>query len=129
VCGTANRALAVPHTHILLRETDGTPYTEAYFQREFRRLKAAALPGCPDLADLQYRDLRRTAVVRLAEADVDLPGIAAISGHQIESCKRILETYLPRTTKMADAAILKWGAHRAKARGDGIDSGEVEQQA
>ena len=126
-------------SRILLREVDGQPYTDTYFQRQFRRVKLAATAGyterrghvadddgfaagpaldpCPDLEGLQYRDLRRTAVVRLAEAEVDLPGIAAISGHQIESCKRILEVYLPRTTKMADAAILKWGAHRDKERG------------
>lgn len=54
---------------------------------------------------LQYRDLRRTLIVRLAEAGVDLPGIAAVSGHKIETCKKILETYLPRTGKMASAAI------------------------
>lgn len=112
-----NAARAVPHTHILLRESDTTPYAATYFQREFLRVKLAAMDDCPELAALQFRDLRRTSVVRLAEAEVDLPGIAAISGHQIETCKRILETYLPRTTKMADAAIDKLADYRAKARG------------
>jgi integrase len=112
----ANKSRAVPQTTILLRESDGKPYPAHYFQVEFRRVKALAIAaGCEELAGLQYRDLRRTCIVRLAEAEVDLPGIAAISGHQIETCKRILEVYLPRTTPMADAAIDKLEAHRARA--------------
>ena len=128
----ANFALPAPHTHVLRRESDGLPFSETYFQREFLRVKQAAIAGlpadparglpaleaCPELDGLQYRDLRRTAVVRLAEAEVDLPGIAAISGHQIETCKRILEIYMPRTGKMAAAAITKLLEHRAKVRGD-----------
>lgn len=110
----ANKAKAVPQTTILLRESDGKPYPAHYFQVEFRRIKALAIAaGTADLEGLQYRDLRRTCIVRLAEAGVDLAGIAAISGHQIETCKRILETYLPRTTPMADSAIDKLEAHRA----------------
>jgi integrase len=121
----ANKARAVPQTAILLRESDGKPYPSHYFQVEFRRVKDMAIAnGAADLADLQYRDLRRTCIVRLAEAGVDLAGIAAISGHQIETCKRILEVYLPRTTRMADAAIDQLEAHRARAAEQ-----DMEQQA
>jgi len=45
----------------------------------------AELRPCLELAGLKYRDLRRTLIVRLAEAGVDLPGTAAISGHRIET--------------------------------------------
>lgn len=111
----ANRARPVVTMSILLRESDGKPYPAHYFQSEFRRIKALAVAaGCADLEGLQYRDLRRTCIVRLAEAGIELPNIAAISGHQIESCKRILETYMPRTTKMADAAIDQVEAHAAR---------------
>lgn len=110
----ANRARTVPATTILTRETDGAAYPAHYFQTEFKRIKLLAIAaGAADLDGLQYRDLRRTCIVRLAEAGVDLPGIAAISGHQIESCKRILETYLPRTEVMADNAIDMMEAYRA----------------
>lgn len=57
---------------------------------------------------LQMRDIRRTAVVRLAEAGCTTPEISAISGHSIERTERILEVYLPRTLPMGRAAILKW---------------------
>ncbi|MFZ4687887.1 MAG: tyrosine-type recombinase/integrase [Polymorphobacter sp.] len=114
----ANRARAVPSLTLLVRESDGKAYPAHYFQVEFRRIKALAIAaGCDDLADLQYRDLRHTCIVRLAEADIELQNIAAISGHQIESCKRILETYMPGTTRMADAAIEQFEAHQARQSG------------
>ncbi len=64
------------------------------------------------LGHLQARDLRRTAIVRLAEAGCTTPEIAAISGHSIERTERILEVYLPRTRAMASAAIAKLDEHR-----------------
>ena len=59
------------------------------------------------LKNLQFRDLRRTAIVRLAEACATVPEIASISGHTIDRCQRILEVYLPRNSKMAKAAVDK----------------------
>ncbi|KKL56671.1 hypothetical protein LCGC14_2243100 [marine sediment metagenome] len=59
------------------------------------------------LQHLQARDLRRTAMVRLAEAGCTVPEIASISGHSIDRTERILEVYLPRTRAMASAAIAK----------------------
>lgn len=63
--------------------------------------------GRAGLNHLQARDLRRTAMVRLAEAGCTVPEIAAISGHTIDHTERILEVYLPRTRAMASAAIAK----------------------
>ena len=56
---------------------------------------------------LQRRDLRRTAVTRLAEAGCEVPLIGAITGHSISSANQILETYLVRTHSMAKTAIVK----------------------
>ena len=63
----------------------------------------------------QRRDLRRTGIVRMAEAGVPLPQIAAISGHQIDSCARIIDTYLPRRTEVAIAAMAAWEAGETAA--------------
>lgn len=120
----ANRQRPIPATTILTRGVNGQAFPQEYFIRQFAAVRAAAIAGsaehglepCPELEGLQYRDLRRTLIVRLAEAEVDLPGIAAISGHQIEACKKILETYMPRTGRMAAAAIEKLEAHRAGRR-------------
>ncbi len=60
------------------------------------------------LRAFQMRDLRRTAMVRMAEAGAEIHQIAAVSGHSIETTKQILETYLPRTVEMGKAAIARW---------------------
>jgi integrase len=56
---------------------------------------------------LQLRDLRRTAATTLAEAGCTTAQIAAITGHSIERCQRILDTYVVRTRATAKAAIEK----------------------
>jgi integrase len=56
----------------------------------------------------QRRDLRRTGIVRLAEAGATTPQIAAISGHAIDYCQRIIDTYLPRRTEIAVGGIETW---------------------
>ena len=65
----------------------------------------------------QRRDLRRTGIVRLAELGASTPQIAAISGHEIDYCQRIIDTYLPRRTEVALSGIELWesGASRAAA--------------
>jgi hypothetical protein len=125
---TAAERLARPH--ILVNEASGQRYTGDAFRRLFLDCRQAAVAGhaggpvrpggpswpahppCPAVADLWFADLRRTGIVRLAEAGVDLPGITALSGHQIERTRQILEVYLPRTSAMADAAITQMEAHR-----------------
>jgi hypothetical protein len=58
----------------------------------------------------QRRDLRRTGVVRMAELGLPTPQIAAISGHKIDHCQEIIDTYLPRRAEVAVAAIEAWEA-------------------
>ena len=60
----------------------------------------------------QRRDLRRTGIVRLAEAGATTPQIAAISGHSIDYCQRIIDTYLPRRTEVALGGIEAWESGR-----------------
>ena len=68
--------------------------------------------------------LRRTAMVRMAEAGATTPQIASVRGHSIEVTQRILETYLPRNRDLAEIAITRCdssnnstvGSSAAKAR-------------
>jgi integrase len=73
---------------ILICETTKRTWKPYFFRHEFRRIANMA-----DLTNLQFLDLRRTAVVRLAEAGCTVPEIAAITGHQLDRTARILETY------------------------------------
>jgi integrase len=62
----------------------------------------------------QRRDLRRTGIVRMAEGGATTPQIAAVSGHQIDYCQRIIDTYLPRRTEVALGGIEAWEASEKK---------------
>lgn len=88
-------------TLMLLSKT-GRPYHQRVFNRDWKRACTAA-----GVADVQFRDLRRTAMVRLAEAGATSIEIAAISGHTIDVTQRILETYIPRNEAMGKGAIVK----------------------
>jgi hypothetical protein len=95
---------------IVISETTGQPYKEDHFRHEFARIRALA--GLP--AELRFMDLRRTAVVRLAEAGCSVPEIAAVTGHSIDRTARILEVYLPRTAPMARSAVARLDQARAE---------------
>ena len=58
-----------------------------------------------DRRHLQLRDLRRTAATKLAEAHCSTAQIASITGHSIERCQRILDTYVVKTRATAKSAI------------------------
>lgn len=89
-----------PDQSAFLTTLSGTPMDEDYLRHEWRKVTLAA-----GLDGLHFRDLRRTGMVRLAEAEADAIGISAISGHSIEQTTRILETYIPRNAQMAAGAM------------------------
>jgi hypothetical protein len=95
------------------------------FIRDFADVREAAAIAAeqqqqPDLAaeirTLQFRDLRRTCVVYLGELGLEDHLIAAITGHDIDETRRILKTYMPRTTGRAARAIALVTAREAKDR-------------
>ncbi|WP_376094078.1 tyrosine-type recombinase/integrase [Roseomonas sp. CCTCC AB2023176] len=86
-----------PKSNLIAPSPTGRVWDLHNFAREFRSTRIEA--GLPD--GLQFRDLRRTGMVRLAEAGASVPQIAAISGHSIEQTQKILEHYLPRNRHMA----------------------------
>ena len=95
-----------PVVHIggpVVARPDGHPYNQGPMRLLFRQVSRTA-----GIVNLQARDLRRTAFVRLAEAGCNDIQIAAISGHSIERTRQILETYVPRTRKIGRAAMDLW---------------------
>ena len=88
---------------IMICEATGKPYNKDMLSRKFREV-CEKVPG---VGNLQFRDLRRTAVVRLAEHGCTNAEIAAITGHSLQDTVNILEVYLPRNSTMAQNAIAK----------------------
>jgi hypothetical protein len=86
----------------------GRPVKYLRFNERFRRVAERAS------IDAQARDLRRTAMLRMAEAGATVPQIASVSGHSIEATQRILETYLPRNRDLAEIAITRLAEYKKR---------------
>ena len=67
---------------------------------------------------LNRQDLRRTAVIRLAEAGCSEAEIGSITGHSMKTISTLLATYLVTTYEMARNAIAKLEAHQLKQSGN-----------
>jgi hypothetical protein len=67
------------------------------------------------LADLQFRDLRRTCIVTLGQLGLNDYTIGSISGHKQETIKKILEVYMPRTIAAAGRGVVARIGQRADA--------------
>lgn len=96
---------AVKHDSVLWlhEERTGKPYSKDMLCTRVREVFRAA--GLGD--NVQFRDLRRTAVVRLGESGSTIPEICAITGHALSEATEILKTYLPLSRKMAENAADK----------------------
>lgn len=117
----------VPCPEVLRRELDAaktkkkavtmlvTPTGRAFKPSNFN-LRWKKVSRSAGIEGLQFRDLRRTAMVRLAEAGATAIQISAISGHSIDRTERILEVYVPRNREMAKAAVVKLDEHRKQTK-------------
>lgn len=94
---------------IICTTATGRPWKADHLRHRF----AAAMKRA-GLAGLRFQDLRRTAIVRMAEAGCTVPEIVSVSGHKIETCQRIVDVYLPATRLLAHSAIIKLDAHRPR---------------
>jgi integrase len=95
---------------LLVPSPKGLPWQYRNFSRAWDTVcEKARIEG------VQRRDLRRTAMVRMAEAGATTAQIAAVSGHTIDQTSRILDTYIPRRGEVAAAAIDAW--ERGQVRG------------
>lgn len=99
------RARQASHGLTVVQTARGRPFAERNLARAWATAMAAAgLAG----RGLQARDLRRTAVVRLAEAGVPVSHIAAITGHEIDRSSAIIDkTYMPKSALMASQGIVR----------------------
>jgi integrase len=92
---------------------DGQAYSRWYFADMVREILSQAAEAIKDkkekqrIKDLVFKDLRHTAVTRLAEAGCTVPEIASITGHSFTSINTIIDRYNVRTLQMAKNAFAK----------------------
>lgn len=99
---TAALAAAPRRGITILLTSRGLPFKERHFAAIWDRVAAKA-----GTEGLQRRDLRRTAMVRRAEANCATAVIAAITGHTIKTCETIIDRYLVRTGALARVGFAK----------------------
>lgn len=88
---------------LLLPAPGGVRWNAHTFRHAFAEVRARAAQACPSAASLQFRDLRDTAVTRLALAGVTIADIALWTGHSLKTIEAILkEHYLVSTRASAD---------------------------
>lgn len=96
---------------VVKSDLTGKKYTKDAFTHRFDLIRKDVCKTLPEMERCKFMDLRRTAIVRLAEAGCTEAQISAVSGHKIDTCRRILETYLPRNSTMAKDAIAKYESY------------------
>lgn len=89
---------------IVLR-ADGRPYDNDSFSRDFTRVRTAAAEKMASIANLNFQDLRDTAITRLALAGCSIVQIRAITGHDLDTIHSVLKHYIALDDRMADSAI------------------------
>lgn len=136
------RARGAEATTLIVSEETGRPYTSDDFRAWFRRVRDLAatgdatlgLPPAPEFAvdylvagrqtdapdayrvrldELWFMHLRHTAVVRMAEAGVDLVQIAAVTGHSEQTVQQIMQHYAVKTATLAAQAFRRRLKHEA----------------
>ena len=90
-------------THIVVSEATKQPYKGDHFRHLFSEIRDMVGIG----KELQYRDFRRTAVVRLALSGATVAEIVSVTGHTLKSATNILSVYLPKHTQLAEHGIAK----------------------
>ncbi len=87
---------------------DNTPFREDHFRHLFAAFRDQLAKDMPQVAAKQFRDLRRSSVVKLGELGMTAIQIAAVTGHSYKTVEQILEVYCIRTLTMTDSAMDKW---------------------
>jgi hypothetical protein len=116
IAANANRrGSGIAVAQLVVNSRTGLPYQQRHFIRDFTAVRDHAIAAARSahlvdqgerLAGLQFRDLRRTCVVRLGELGLEAQLVSGVTGHKLKTVEKILEVYMPRTTKMAARAIV-----------------------
>lgn len=80
---------------LVVEERLGRPYDEDLFQSRFGEVRAAALVDCPSLADMQFRDLRRSFSTHARRGGASPADAGDALGNSAATNARIKGTYMP----------------------------------
>lgn len=102
----------------LIQQKNRMPYTGDGFMTAFEKVLIHAIGERPSMKGLVFKDMRHTAVTRLAEAGATVQQIASITGHTFKSAQEIIDRYNIRTTTMAREAFQRRLDFEATKKGE-----------
>lgn len=91
---------------LLLDERTGQPYGQDLFERRWKEVRAAAARHCPSVADLQFRDLRRTFGVWARTGGASDADVEDVLGNTAASDAALAEIYMPPSLDTASRAVM-----------------------
>jgi hypothetical protein len=86
---------------------DGRPWNADYFRNTYQRVRREAAKTTPSVIDLQFRDLRDTAITRSYAAGNSPEDIANVSTHGPSMTRDLTNHYLVMRTAQADIVMDK----------------------
>jgi integrase len=90
----------------LIATPAGTAYSEDLFQKHFQRVRNAAARSCPSVADLQFRDLRRTFGAWSRGGGATQGDVGDVLGNSAATNPRLKATYMAPNLQTASRAVL-----------------------
>ena len=108
------REARVRPTHVLVREATSLAWDEHAFRHAYADVRAHAAARCAAVADLQFRDLRDTAVTYGIEAGLTVEEICSRTLHEPARAQAVItKHYGAIRQEVADGAARKLDAHLA----------------
>jgi integrase len=106
IAAATARAAALGTDALICIDRPGAgPMLPDTFRLCWRGLRAAAAATCPSVADLHFRDLRRTCAAAAHAGGADPLDVGRLLGNSTGSSPRITTTYLPATAAASARAM------------------------
>lgn len=93
-----------PTSRIVTRQ-DGAHYNDETFSKAFAVIRQKAAETCPSVADLQFRDLRRTFSNNARHANIASDDVDDALGNTSGTDPQMRQVYMPASDERAAAAI------------------------
>ena len=90
---------------LLISEITGRPYTLDGFSKLWVKVRALAVMEIPELADFQFRDLRRTAAHLARIGGASTRDVGDMLGNSAYTDAKISATYMPISHETASTAV------------------------
>ena len=91
--------------YLLISETTNRPYTLDGFSRIWVKVRALAVMEIPELADFQFRDLRRTAAHLARIGGASIRDVGDMLGNSVYTDPQLSGTYMPANHESASVSV------------------------